>query len=341
MADEEVVYPPGAPEAMIAAVSTGDVETARALLAVTPSLATLRAKGGMSLARFAAYNGHRDIAYELIAAGADLDVFDAASFGAVNELTIMLDLDPNLAEAVSDDGYYPLHFACLFDQLPAVRVLLGHAASFRLPSQNDDKTYPLHSAVEARSLPIVDELLDRGADPNVRKQGGVTPLMVAAQQGDETLVNQLLERGGDAAAVGTDGKDAARLARDAGFTVLARTIAWVAAGGEDAPEVPFVADPGVTFVDGTAWDTAVADVQAATGDGAVEDVQAATGDGTAAAAQAAAADAATQAADAQAQAEWQAWQTAQAQAQADWQAAQTAQAQGPPPPAAPEEPPTA
>jgi uncharacterized protein len=323
---EEAAYPPGVPEAMVAAVSTGDVDTVRALLAQTPSLATLRAKGGMSLARFAAFNGHRDIAYELLAAGADLDVFDAASFGATNELTIMLDLDPNLAEAISDDGWYPLHFACMFDQLPAVRALLGHAASIRLPSQNEEKAYALHCAVEARSLAIVDELLDRGADPNVRKRGGLTPLMIAAQQGDETLVNQLLERGADAAAVGTDGKDAARLARDAGFTVLGRKIAWYAAGGEDAPEVPFVADPGVTFVDGMAADD--------TADVADPDVEG-TGQWEAESAQAAE--------QARAWAEWEAAQTAAqaaqaAQAQADWQAAQAAAAQvAPPPPPQPEE----
>jgi hypothetical protein len=337
---------------MIAAVSTGDVATVRALLAQTPSLATLRARGGMSLARFAAYNGQREIAYELLAAGADLDVFDAASFGAVNELSIMLDLDPNLAEAVSDDGYYPLHFACLFDQLPTVRVLLGHAASFRLPSQNEEKVYPLHSAVQARSLHIVDELLDRGADPNVRKRGDITPLMIAAQQGDETLVNQLLDRGADPTATASDGKDAARLARDAGFTILARKIAWAAGIADDEPDEPFVDDPGVTFVDGMAWETAAADVEAAAGDSQVEAEPAAP---------AAADDAAEREraqADAHAQAELQAWQAAQAeaeaqaaaqaaaqaeaqaaQAQAEWHAAQGAHAA--PPPAAPEEPPPA
>lgn len=260
-ADPGPVYPPGAAEAMLAAVSTGDLASVRELLAVTPGLATLRAWGGTSLARFAAFNGHREIAYELLAAGADLDVFDAASFGAVHELAIMLDLDPNLAEAVSDDGYSPLHFACMFDQIGAVRELLGHAAQFRLPSQNDRRAYPLHSAVEARSVPIVDELLDRGADPNVRMQGGVTPLMLAAQVGDQAMVEMLLARGADAAARTVDGKDAARLARDAGFTILARTIAWEASGGEDAPEEPFVADHGLTFVDGMAWEGADAPVE--------------------------------------------------------------------------------
>jgi uncharacterized protein len=255
-ADEpgEAAYPPGAPEAMMAAVSTGDVETVRVLLARSPGLATMRTYGGTSLARFAAYNGQREIAYLLLQAGADLDVFDAASFGAVNELAIMLDLDPNLAEAVSDDGYLPIHFACMFDQHAAVRVLLGHAASHRLPSQNDQRVFPLHSAVSARSRVIVDELLDAGADPNVRKQGEVTPLMLAAANGDEGIVEELLARGADPAVVGTDGKDAARLARDAGFTVLARRLEWLADGGPDAPAEPFIDDPGLTVVDGMDWD---------------------------------------------------------------------------------------
>ena len=48
--------------------------------------------------------------------------------------------------------------------------------------------------------------MEAGANPNVRQQGGYTPLHGAAHNGDAELVQLLLDHGADPAAPNDDGK---------------------------------------------------------------------------------------------------------------------------------------
>jgi ankyrin repeat protein len=59
-------------------------------------------------------------------------------------------------------------------------------------------------------------LLEHHADPNIREQGGYTPLHAAAQNGDEEMVRILLYGGADLMLTGHDGKTALDLALAAG-----------------------------------------------------------------------------------------------------------------------------
>ena len=59
-------------------------------------------------------------------------------------------------------------------------------------------------------------LLEHGADPNIREQGGFTPLHAAAQNGDEQMIRTLLFGGADLTIAGNDGKTALDLAMEAG-----------------------------------------------------------------------------------------------------------------------------
>ena len=63
---------------------------------------------------------------------------------------------------------------------------------------------------------IVKMLLDLGADPNLREQGGFTPLHVAAQNDDVETIRFLLLGGADLTLKSEDGKTALDLAMDAG-----------------------------------------------------------------------------------------------------------------------------
>ena len=79
------------------AVRAGDVRTVQSLLGREPKLASSRDADGTSLVLLACTDGHRRVLDALLAAGADLDVFDAAALGHVNQLEILLGLDPTLA----------------------------------------------------------------------------------------------------------------------------------------------------------------------------------------------------------------------------------------------------
>jgi ankyrin repeat protein len=52
-----------------------------------------------------------------------------------------------------------------------------------------------HAVVQAGSPTVVKLLLDRGADPNVRDDGGYTPLHFAAERGIVSIVEDLLAAG--------------------------------------------------------------------------------------------------------------------------------------------------
>jgi ankyrin repeat protein len=110
------------------AVRAGDVRTVQALLGREPALASSRDVDGTSLVLLACIGGHRRVLDALLAAGADLDVFDAAALGHVNQLEILLGLDPTLATETKADGTTALHLAARFGHTGAARRLLDAGA---------------------------------------------------------------------------------------------------------------------------------------------------------------------------------------------------------------------
>src|SRR4249919_1770615 len=147
----------------------------------------------------AIYRGDQARAEELLATGAELDVFEAAAVGRTERLRELLDEDPALANAWAEDGFQPLGLASFLGHTESVLLLLECGAEVNSASRNDMKVTPLHSAAatgdaEAR-YEIAKLLLDHGADPNARQQDDFTPLMAADQHGDERLRDLLLEYG--------------------------------------------------------------------------------------------------------------------------------------------------
>jgi ankyrin repeat protein len=134
------------------AVRAGDVRTVQSLLGREPKLASSRDADGTSLVLIACTYGHRRVLDALLAAGADLDVFDAAALGHVNQLEILLGLDPTMASETNPAGVTPLHLAARF----------GHAGAAR-------------------------RLLDAGGDPEAVDADGHTPADLAAAAGHAEL----------------------------------------------------------------------------------------------------------------------------------------------------------
>ena len=147
----------------------------------------------------AVYRGDQATVDELLAAGAELDVFEAAAVGRVERLRELLDGDPGLANAWAEDGFQPLGLASFFGHAEAAKLLVERGAEVNSASRNDFKVMPLHSAVAEKDpgtrYDIAKLLLEHGADPNARQQDDYTPLMAADQVGDERLRALLLEHG--------------------------------------------------------------------------------------------------------------------------------------------------
>jgi ankyrin repeat protein len=146
----------------------------------------------------AIYRGDREEA-ERLAAGRDLDVFEAAALGRTERLRELLDEDPSRANGFADDGFQPLGLASFFGHVEAARLLVERGAEANSASRNEMKVMPLHSAAAAQDPDVRYEiaklLLEAGADPNARQQDEFTPLMAADQHEDERLRKLLVEHG--------------------------------------------------------------------------------------------------------------------------------------------------
>jgi ankyrin repeat protein len=146
----------------------------------------------------AIYRGDRDEA-ERLAAGTELDVFEASALGRTERVRQLLEDDPALANAWADDGFQPLGLASFFGHPEVAKVLIERGAEVNSASRNDMKVMPLHSAAATSDPGVRYELarllLDAGADPNARQQDEYTPLMAADQHGDTRLRELLLDRG--------------------------------------------------------------------------------------------------------------------------------------------------
>ena len=169
---------------------------------------------------------HRQTALaEAIAARRDyLTVFEAAALGSTAALERNMRDAPAAATAHAPDGFTPLHLACFFGHADAARLLLAANADCNAVATNGSLLRPLHSAATQGSVEICRMLLEAGADPNALQQSNFTALHAAALRGNIALAELLLERGANPHAKADDGRDAAMIAVDAGYSAFAEQI---------------------------------------------------------------------------------------------------------------------
>lgn len=130
-------------------------------------------------------------------------IFEAAMNNDVETLRELLDADPDLLESTcrNNDTFAaltgrPLHYACQFASLEAIRLLLQRGADVN-GLDSVMKSTPLMHACYGGNLGVVSVLLLLGADPSVTAVNGTTCLIKAAQaptqyDGDHVAVIRLL-----------------------------------------------------------------------------------------------------------------------------------------------------
>ncbi len=199
------------------AVKKGDRATVDRMLEADASLASAKDEQGTSAVLLAHYYGKSDVAAALLSRATALDVFEAATAGDARRVTVLVDADRSLADAVAHDGYSPLGLASFFKRRDVVKALLERGAKPNVPSRDQGFT-PLHSAVAtdagASERDIVRLLLQAGADPNLKSREGGTLLHSAAFTGNLEIAELLLAYGADPHATDAKSLTALDIARD-------------------------------------------------------------------------------------------------------------------------------
>ncbi len=209
------------------AIRGGDDARVRALIAADRGVVDRRNDKGHSPVLIAQYHKQHDIVALLLAAGPDLDIFDAASVGATARVAEVLARDPTLVNAYSGDGFFPLALAAFFGHLETVRLLLARGADVKQVARNPMKVQALHSGLAGNHRDVARALLEAGAPVNVGQQEGFTPLMEAVLHDDLEIAGLLLARGADPKAQNDAGKSPIVLAADKGNAAMLKLLKGV------------------------------------------------------------------------------------------------------------------
>jgi ankyrin repeat protein len=156
--------------AVMIAASAGSLDTVRQLVRFGADVNAAEPRGGQTALMWAAAEGHSDVVAGLVEVGAKID-------------------------AASRNGFTPLVFAVIKDDVPSIETLLGAGADPNVALLSGAK--PLIVAMQYRHTAAALALLEGGADINVRDRGGNTTLHLAAQAGDMDLVRALVAKHAD------------------------------------------------------------------------------------------------------------------------------------------------
>jgi uncharacterized protein len=181
-------------------------------------------QNGVTPILFAVYNGHAELARLFVDRGAVLTFGEACALGDEALALRMLDADPALLDAYSEDGFPPVGLAIFFRHPALAKELIERGADVNAAARNDFRVAPVHAAAAVRDAGTMQLLLACGADANARQQLGYTALHTAAQLGDEEIVDILLAHGADPGAAGDDGKTPADLAAGHGQMEIVKRL---------------------------------------------------------------------------------------------------------------------
>ena len=198
------------------AISSGDLDRLKALVATDAAAAVARDGQGVSALMMTLYHRRSDMADLLLQSGLELDVFEAAALGRVKRVSQLIDADSTLVNAWSPDGFSTVHLSAFFAQAETARLLITRGANVAAVAKNDMMVQPLHSAAAGGSVEVVTLLLDAGAPVNTKQQAGFTALQAAALSNMLDMARVLLDHGADPELCADDGKDAVEMALSKG-----------------------------------------------------------------------------------------------------------------------------
>ena len=131
----------------IKAIKAGEIAHVMQTLDHDATLVNARADNGLSAVLVAAYYNEPQIAQLLVQRGAELNIFEAATVGALDRVEGWIVAQPELINAYAPDGFQPIGLAAFFGHQAVVELLLRVGAEADMPSKNPMQVRPLHSAI--------------------------------------------------------------------------------------------------------------------------------------------------------------------------------------------------
>ncbi|MFC6875688.1 ankyrin repeat domain-containing protein [Flavobacterium myungsuense] len=135
----------------------------------------------------------------------EVDVFDVARAGTVEEVKEILKSNPKAFIVVNKEGFSPLILACYRGNNEVAKFLINNGSDLNVSGTMGTA---LMAAVVKGNDEIVKILLDKNADINATDANGTTALMYAVQFQNEYLIKLLLEHKADRSRIDKNGKTA-------------------------------------------------------------------------------------------------------------------------------------
>ncbi len=133
--------------------------------------------------------------FSILLPGADSRLSDAAMRPDRDAVRLLLVQHADI-NGPQGDGSTALHWAAFHDDLDLMKTLLAAGADVRAKTREGGIT-PLFMAATNGNAAVIDALLKAGADANSAKSNGTTVLMIAAAAGNPQAVELLLAHGAD------------------------------------------------------------------------------------------------------------------------------------------------
>ncbi|MCJ1390661.1 Ankyrin-2 [Xylographa bjoerkii] len=199
----------------------GNLELVKEMISLPYDLNQESEGSGIDLLAAAADGTHIDIVSYLIQSGAKVRKLNhrytsslhlAAAKGHLEVVHLLLEADADLT-AKNGGGLTPLSVACYNGQAHVARALAQVMDRRGLNIRADNSFTALHYALGlCPDLELVRALLEKGADPDLATESGLTPLRIAIGRGLLSIAKLLIEYDVDVNAPDQDGSTAISIA---------------------------------------------------------------------------------------------------------------------------------
>ena len=217
-ADANVIDKKEGASLLMHAIWSGQLNAARSMIERGADINTASKSGGTALMN-AIVRGNEDIAKMLVEKGADLNAVDgqgwsvlmhAAAGGRADMVAFFVERGANI-HVINENGYNALLAAIAYGHEDVARFLIGVGAEVNVCDEYGISL--LTHAVWGGMVDAAKLMIAVGADVNSGiPDDGVTPLMSAAELGDESVIHALIDAGADIKAVDESGASALRYA---------------------------------------------------------------------------------------------------------------------------------